>query len=114
MSFEETPTWQPIQDPDITKRTPQEWAKIYNIELLTDINGLWNEYEWAWNFPNLSYIPSKKTKDGYYDFDSITEKENRASFLRRDLFLGADDGEKIILKDKYIETTWLRKHLIRV
>ena len=115
MKFEETSTWQPIQNPDITLRTPEEWAKIYNIKLLSNVgNCMWNEYDWAWNFPNLIYEPAKKTKDGFYDFESVTEKEERADFLRRDLFLGADLGEKEILKERYIQTNWLRTHINRV
>jgi hypothetical protein len=114
MLFENTQKWQPIQDPDITRRSPQEWANIYNIELLSNVSGAWNEYEWAWNFPNLSYQPLKKDKDGLYDYDSITDKETRADFLRRDLFLGADLGEKEVLKERYIETIWVRNHTLRV
>lgn len=114
MKFENTEKWQPIQDPDITKRTPLEWAKIYNIKLLNEVPGWWIEYEWAYNFDNLDYIPSKTNEDGLPDWDSITEKEMRAQFLKRDLFLGADYGEKEILKTKYIETNWIRSHTLRV
>ena len=113
MKFEGNNKWEPIQNPDITKRSPIEWANIYGLELLNPINGYWNEYEWAYNFPNLDYVP-KKSSDGLYDWDSISDKENRAQFLRRDLFLGADLGEKEILKEKYIETNWVRTNIMGI
>ena len=103
-----------ITNPDFTKRTPNEWAKIYGIKLTENIVGLWDEYEWAWNFPALSYLPEKKLSNGFYDFDSITEKETRASFLRRDLFVNADIGEKNILKERYIQTAWVRMNINRI
>lgn len=114
MNFENTEKWQPITNPDITRRTPDEWARIYNIKLLVPIAGWWNEYEWAYNFSSLSYIPNVKNEEGYVDWDSITEKEMRAQYLKRDLFLGADIGEREVLKNKYIETQWVRRNTMRV
>lgn len=113
MRFEDTEKWQPIQNPDLTKRTPQEWANIYGIKLTKEINGFFNEYQWAYYFTTLSYVPSK-IEDGLPDWDSITDKEMRAQFLRRDIFLGADMGEKEVLKERYMETNWIRNHTLRV
>lgn len=114
MQYENTDKWQPIQNPDFSKRTPKEWSKAYGIELNNDIAGWWNEYEWSYNFPNLSYSPSKRDKEGLLDWDGIADKEMRAQFLRMDIFLGADAGEKEVLKTKYMETNWIRGHLLRV
>lgn len=114
MKFEETEKWQPIQNPDTTKRTPEEWSKIYGIKLQEKTTGWYNEYEWAYNFLKLKYIPSKLTEDNLPDWDSITSQEMRAQFLNRDLYLGADLGEKEVLKNQYIETNWIRKHMSRV
>lgn len=114
MSFEKTDKWEPITDPDITRRTPDEWSKIYGIKLLTQISGFWNEYEWAYNLMSLNYIPAEKDEDGIPNWDKITEKEMRAQYLKRDLFLGADLGEKEVLKKKYIETQWVRNNTMRV
>ena len=79
-----------------------------------NIAGWWNEYEWAYNFTKLSYKPILKDEDGFPDWDKISEKEMRAQYLKRDLFLGADMGEKEILKQKYIETQWVRNNTMRV
>lgn len=94
-------TWHPVEDVDLHKRKPEEWAKIYGLKLLNNpSNNLWSEYEWAYNFTELSYYPA------HQDFDKISEMEMRAFELRRDLFVGADIGEKEVLKTKYIETQW--------
>ena len=111
--FENTAKWQPIQDTDMTKRTPEEWAKIYNIKLTEEATGFWSEYEWAYNFDKLSYVPIFED-DGVYDWDKIANWELRAMNIRRDIFMGADMGEKDILKQKYIETQWLRDHTLRI
>lgn len=98
--------WAPVPNPDIAKRRPNEWAKIYRIKLF-DIqkDGLWSEYEWAYNFPDLSYYPDTD------DFDKMAEMEMRADELRRDIFLGADIGEREVLNTKYMETNWIRAKL---
>ena len=114
MKFTNSETWQPIQNPDITRRTCDEWANIYGIKLITPVNGFWNEYEWAYNFDKLNYMPNIKDEDGFPNWDAICDKELRAQFLKRDLFLGADLGEKQVLKEKYIETQWIRNHTMRV
>lgn len=95
--------WVPVPNPDVLKRRPNEWAKIYKIKLLdNNTSTLWSEYEWAYNFPDLSYYPDTD------DFDRMSEMEMRAYELRRDIFLGADIGEKEVLKEKYMETHWVR------
>lgn len=114
MKFENTEKWQPIQNPDITRRTPQEWGNIYGVKIPENIAGMWNEYEWAYNFQSINYTPIKKDSDGMFDWDSITDKEMRAQYLKRDLFLGADLGEKEVLKERYMETQWIRNHTLRI
>lgn len=114
MRFENTEKWQPVQNPDLTKRTPDEWAKIYGVKLTSQIAGWWNEYEWAYNFSTLKYTPFKKDDDGFPDWDGIADKEMRAQFIKRDIFLGADMGEKEVLNEKYMETNWIRNHILRV
>ena len=101
--------WEPIIGVDYTKRTPLEWAKIYNIELLSNLqNVLWNEYEWAYNFSDLQYYP---VPDKHGECEKTAEMELRALELRRDIFMGADIGERHLLEKegKYIETDWIRK-----
>lgn len=94
--------WEPVEKVDFAKRIPEEWAKIYGIKLLSTFNSqYWSEYEWAYNFPNLNYYPASQ------DFDKISEMEMRAYELRRDLFLGADVGEREVLDTQYIETQWV-------
>ena len=108
---------EPIMDVDITKRFPDEWARINGIQirnLPAEANYLMNEYEFAWYLPNFNYFPMKKDKDGMYDFDSIADKEMRLSFIRRDLFYFADFGERDLLEKKYIETEWVRKNILRI
>ncbi len=116
MTFVDSETWQPVQDVDITKRWPNEWAKIYGVQLIEPYDmQLINEYEFAYNFVNkYNYIPIKKTNEGLPDFDAITDKELRASFINRDIFKGADIGEKALLKYGYVETQWYRDHFIRI
>ena len=107
--------WQPITDVDMTKRFPDEWARINGIQLIQyEPKHQMNEYEFAYYLPSFSYIPVKKTEDGLLDFDSIAEKEMRLAYIRRDIFLGADDVERITLNDKYTETQWVRSHMLRI
>ena len=104
--------WEPIDNVDPMKRKPLEWAKIYNIKLLNYTSEpLWSEYEWAYNLINLRYVP---IPDKYGEFDKSNDMELRALELNRDLFMGADLGERHVLeKEKhFIETEWIRKKLI--
>lgn len=101
--------WEPINNADLMRRKPLEWARIYNIKLLEpppDV--LWNEYEWAYNMLafNYEFIPDKEG-----DFDKAGLMELRAMELKRDLFIGADMGERYVLEKQYIETEWLRRKL---
>ena len=48
------------------------------------------------------------------DWDTICDKELRANFLNRDIFYGADVGEKALLKYRYVETQWFRNRFIRI
>jgi hypothetical protein len=45
------------------------------------------------------------------DFETLAEYEMRAMDIKRDLFLGATPDEKKILKDRYIETEYVRRKL---
>jgi hypothetical protein len=104
--------WEPINNIDPMKRKPWEWAKIYNVKLISPSpEDLWSEYEWAYNLPNLKYVP---IPDKYGEFDKANEMELRAIELRRDLFIGADLGERHVLEKekRYIETEWVRKNLM--
>lgn len=107
--------WDPIKDVDPAKRRPTEWAKIYLVELVGDIpNSLWNEYEWAYNFSKLDYrLLPDRNKDGSLlgTYEKAEDMEMRAMELKRDLFMGADIGEKYVLQEKYIETEWVRRKL---
>lgn len=104
--------WMPIEKVDSMKRKPNEWAKIYHMQLFGDIpNRLWSEYEWAYNLSDLQrcLLPDKND-----DFEQAGLMELRADELRRDLFMGADIGEKEVLKEKYIETEWIRMKLLTI
>lgn len=109
--------WEPIQDLDFSRRKPDEWARIYFIKLVGAIPiVLWNEYEWAYHLPNLKYypMPDRNKKGELLDsYDKSASMEMRAISLRRDIFMGADLGEKYVLETegKYIETEWVRKRL---
>ena len=108
--------WIPVQTVDPMKRKPKEWANIYHIQLLEVVDGLWNEYEWAYNLSELKYLPlpDKNEKGEILDtFDTASEMELRAMELKRDIYLGASIGEAHLLdtKKKYIETDWIRHKL---
>src|SRR3712207_9577228 len=72
--------------------------RSYNVKLVNNVGGWWDEYEWAYNFDGLAYLPNKFNDDKTPDWESISEKELRAAFIKRDLYLGADMGEKEVLK----------------
>lgn len=98
--------WVPIPNVDPLRRKPHEWAKIYHIKLHDKVkDDIWSEYEWAYNLFKLKYtlIPDKNG-----EYDKANEMELRALELKRDLFMGADDGEKYVLEKQYIETEWIR------
>lgn len=98
--------WNPVENPDVLKRKPKEWAEIYKIKLQGDVlSVLWSEYEWSYHLPTLSYFPAVS------DFDKVSEMLMRADELRRDLFLGADLGENQVLKEGYMETNWVKSKL---
>jgi hypothetical protein len=94
---------------DQIKRYPKEWAKIYKIQLVNDeINEMWSEFEWAYNLFNLDYmlIP---TNDDYEESELM---EMRAMDIKRDIFQNADYGEKLMLKERYIDTSWVRQQML--
>jgi hypothetical protein len=104
-------TWEKVEDVDMKKRTPEEWAEIYHIKLLGDItHQLWSEYEWAYHFPTLNYQP---LPDDQGEFMKFSEMELRAHELRRDLIKTADNGERYVLQEeeRYIETDWVKRRL---
>ncbi|MFW6007878.1 MAG: hypothetical protein ACOCP8_01325 [archaeon] len=108
--------WEPVEKVDQSRRKPKEWANIYHIELLGNIpNSLWSEYEWAYHlFTDLQYypLPDRNKKGVQLDsYEKSAQKELRAMELKRDIFMGADMGEKKVLKEKYIETQWVRNRL---
>lgn len=108
--------WEPVDDVDYSKRKPKEWAGIYHIELLGRVpNELWSEYEWAYHLLNdLQYypLPDRNKKGVQLDnYEQSSLKEFRAMELNRDLYMGADMGEKKVLKDKYIETQWVKNKI---
>lgn len=101
--------WEPIKDVDPMRRKPIEWSRIYLIKLLEPVpDVLWNEYEWAYNMLGFNY---ELLSDKNGDFDKANLLELRAMELKRDLFMGADIGEKYVLEKQYIETEWLRRRL---
>ena len=111
-----TDKWQPVSDPDITKRWPTEWANIYGVKLIEPFDlTLMNEFEFAYNFVNVyNYIPIKTNSDGMPDWDTICDKELRANFLNRDIFYGDKKKKKALLKYRYVETQWFRNRFIRI
>jgi hypothetical protein len=110
--------WQPIMDIDPMKRKPREWAVIYCFELAPPISDdLWSEYEWAYHVSfDLRYrlLPDRNKSGKLLDsYDKSSDMELRAMDLKRDLFMGADIGEKYIFNEgKYIETEWVKKRLL--
>ena len=106
--------WVPVSTVDFSRRKPKEWAKIYNVQLLDVIDGIWSEYEWAYNFSNLKYYPLPDNNNMIDPvFERAAEMELRALELRRDIFMGADIGERHLLetKNRYIETEWVKRKL---
>jgi len=99
--------WEEVENIDLSRRKPEDWARIYKVNLLNSFNDdrLWSEFEWAYHFCNSDYT----SMDG--DFETLAEYEMRAMDIKRDLFLGATPDEKKILKDRYIETEYVRRKL---
>ena len=100
--------WQPIENIDVNRRKPNEWAKIYRMKLIKNtLDDLWTEYEWAYYLmKDLQYV-LLPDKNG--DYDKANNMELRAMEIKRDLFMGADEGEKYVLQRQYIETEWARR-----
>jgi len=98
--------WEPVENPDYSRRTMSDWAKIYGVKACLEDDGrVWSEYEWAYHMFNAEYVPQTK------DFDKLAAMEMRALELRRDIFVSASISEREILINKYIETDWVRKKL---
>jgi hypothetical protein len=108
-----------ITNIDYCKRKPNEWAKIYNIKLVTKIDGIWSEYEWAWNMLHeLQYysLPDMNMTGNVIDFSSFekaTEMGNRANSLCMDLYNNATSGERYKLDsdNKFFVTEWVKNQL---
>lgn len=104
-----------VIDPDITKRKPLEWARIYYIKLIGRQkvpNKLMNEYEFAWHYINnaLSFIPIADDNSGE-TYDKMNELNLRANELTADLYVNATLAERNELRKKYIDTNFIRKQL---
>lgn len=100
-----------IDDIDLSKRKPNEWAQIYNINILSDVDQkLMSEYEWAYILPNIDYTYIKdNNKDNLYE--KAEQMEMRAMLIKTDIFKTADIGEKYILKNKYVETEMIKRFI---
>lgn len=103
--------WEVVANIDPMRRKPYEWARIYLMELITPAPELlMNEYEWAYTLMSGEFkynlLPDKNG-----DFDKSGLMELRAMELKRDLFMGADMGERYVLQKQYIETEWLRRKM---
>lgn len=104
-----------VNDIDLAKRRPIEWAKIYKMELKSKVDGLWSEYEWAYRLNDLDYTllpdrgPNNKLLDSNFESE---EMEIRALSIKADLFKNADAGEKLLLKEKYINTEMVKQKLL--
>lgn len=90
---------------DLSRRTPMEWAEIYKLKLYSPVPmQLWTEFEWAYNLTEFDYQ--------YIEDEYSEEMELRGLTIKSLIFQYADATEKSILKDKYIETDWIRRQLI--
>ena len=104
-----------ITNPDITKRKPLEWAQLYHIKLMGKQkvpNKLMNEYEFAWHYINnaLSFVPI--ANDAHGDtYDNFNESNLRANELVADIYVNATLAERNTLREKYIDTSFIRKQL---
>jgi len=100
--------WQPIENIDVNRRKPEEWAKIYHMKLIKNtISDLWNEYEWAYYLSKDLKYQLLPDKNG--DYEKANNMEMRALEIKRDLFMSADEGEKYVLQSQYMETEWCRR-----
>jgi len=106
--------WESINDVDISKKTTNDWAQIYGVKLLKSYGGFMDEYEWSYNFDNYDFIPFKKDKYNDIDYEYIEQKQLRAQLIKRDIFMGATFTEKKILKNRYTETDWIKKHISKI
>lgn len=104
-----------VDDVDMVKRTPLEWAQVYNFKIFGSLpDDLWSEYEWAYNLSNINYmtLPDRDSRGKLMDSSELSgSMEVRAMMLKSDLFKYADLGEKYILKARYIETDVIRQKL---
>lgn len=104
-----------VNNPDVTTRKPLEWAKIYYIKLIGKQhvpNKLMNEYEFAWHYVNnaLSFIPIADNIQ-QDTFDKNNEFNLRANGLVADVYVNASLAERNSLREKYIDTSFIRKQL---
>ena len=94
-----------IIDVDSTKRSVNEWAKIYHIKIYNNINyEVMNEYEFCWNLENtLQYI--------LYSDNKANQQELRARLIYLDIINNATEEEKEQLKNKFVITDFIRQQL---
>lgn len=98
---------------DMSKRTPEEWANIYHIRLYSAFpRVLWTEFEWCYNMINMDYQYISEKVEGELSSEKAEEMELRAMEIKNLIFQLAEPAEKNILKDRYIETEWIKKRLL--
>lgn len=101
-----------ILNVDMTKRTQEDWAKMYHMRIVDNTidSELINEFKWAFVLNNLRYYLIPDSKDSYADAENM---EMRGMKILRDIISTADTGEKRILKDKkeFMETKYILNYI---
>jgi translation initiation factor 2B subunit (eIF-2B alpha/beta/delta family) len=85
---------------DLTKRSEDDWAKIYHIKILDDTisNNLMTEFEWAYRMNDMKYILLQNEKKSFEDAEKM---ELRAMMIMCDVISHADKAERDILKNQH-------------
>ena len=100
-----------VTDVDLTKRPQKDWENIYHVQIVngeiesSDID----EFNFAYNLMRSEFytIPNAMEKHKELDYSIAEEMQQRAMNIYSDIMLNADKAEKLLLKNKYIQTNYV-------
>lgn len=94
-----------VIDVDTIRRSYIEWAHIYHLQLVNyNSYEAITEYEFCWALEN--FLQYNLLND-----DVAEKKELRAKLIYTDMIQNASELEKVKLKDNFILTDFIKKHL---
>ena len=104
-----------IEDVDLTRRSDEEWQKIYHVQIMDgeiDVSPI-NEFEFAYKLVHSKYCPKPSLNKGEMDYSIPEQMEMRAMKINRDIYTNADKFEKSQLDNRYFATKYILNYSVK-